>query len=310
MNVNNKHHNIIIINTKNNGGNYMIVLDKLKNSSFFSNNEEIVAQYLLSYEQDILKLSTADIAKETYTSPATVIRLSKKLGYNGWLELRDVIATERKYLESQITDINPNIPFSRSDTIQTITKKIATLETKAIEESATMLHHDQLQKAVSFLHNAQHIYIFAMTNTASITYDFQYKMRFLFKPVTILNNRDDFAYIFQILKKDDCCIFISYSGETFENLEISDLIKQRICPSISITRYNENSLANCTDAHLYLPTQENLYAKIGPYISNSSIHFILDVLYSCVFHKNYEMNMDKRKTYVEKTDFPNTFHEK
>ncbi|WP_028044106.1 MurR/RpiR family transcriptional regulator [Candidatus Stoquefichus massiliensis] len=286
----------------------MIILDKLKNSNNFSNNEQIVAKFLLSFDQDILKLSTADIAKETYTSPATVIRLSKKLGYNGWLELRDAIATEKRYLESQMSDIDPNFPFSQSDTIQTITKKIAALETKAIEESATMVHHDQLQKAVLFLYNAQHIYIFAMANTASITYDFQYKMKFLFKAVTILNNRDDFAYTFQTLKQDDCCIFISYSGETFDNLEINDLIKQKICPSISITGYNENTLVNYTDVHFYLPPQENQYAKIGPYISNSSIHFILDVLYSCVFHKNYEMNMDKRKKYVEKTDFPNNFH--
>lgn len=288
----------------------MIILEKLKNSNQFSNNEKLVAQYLLSYDQNILKLSTADIAKETYTSPATAIRLAKKLGYNGWLELRDAIATEKQYLESQISDIDPNFPFSRSDTIQTITKKIAALETKAIEESVNMLHHDQLQKAVLHLYNAQHIYIFALANTASITYDFQYKMRFLFKPVTILNNRDDFAYTFQTLKKDDCCIFISYSGETFENLEIGDLIKQKICPSISITKYIENVLTNYTDVHLYLPTQENQYAKIGPYISNSSIHFILDVLYSCVFHKNYEMNMEKRKIYVEATDFPNNFNEK
>lgn len=172
-----------------------------------------------------------------------------------------------------------------------------------------MLHHDDLQKAVSYLHSAQHIYIFAMANTASVTYEFQYKMRFLFKPVTIINNRDDFTFFFQTIKKEDCCIFISYSGETFKALDIIDLIKQRVCPSISITGYNENSLITCTDAHLYLPTQENQYAKIGHYISNSSIHFILDVLYSCVFHKNYETNMSKRKIYVEETDFPNTFTE-
>lgn len=286
----------------------MIVLDKLKSGKHFSNNERIVAQYLLNYEDNILKLSTADIARDTYTSPATAIRLSKKLGYNGWLELRDAIATEKKYMQSQVSDVDPNIPFSRNDTIQTITHKIATLETNSILESAQMLHHDELQKAVSFLHTANHIYIFAMANTAAVAHDFQYKMRFLFKPVTIINNRDDFAFIFQTLKKDDCCIFISYSGDTFQNLEIIDLIKQKYCPSISITSYHENSLINSTDAHLYLPPQENQYAKIGHYISNSSIHFILDVLYSCVFHKNYESNMDKRKTYVEETDFPNKFN--
>ncbi|MFV0395064.1 MAG: MurR/RpiR family transcriptional regulator [Coprobacillaceae bacterium] len=285
----------------------MIVLDKLKKFDNLSNNECIVARYLLDYKADISKLSSTEISKATYTSASTTIRLSKKLGYNGWLELRDAIHIEKSYLEKQTDDIDANFPFSQKDSIQKIVTKLEKLSSDTIHETASLIHHDELQKATMYLSNANRIYIFAMSNSATIAHDFEYKMRFLFKPVEIINNRDDFAYIFQTINKDDCCIFISYSGETFDDLQLTSVLKRRISPSISITGHSDNTLITCTDAHLYIPTKENRYSKIGPFISNDSIHYILDVLYACVFSRNYETNIDKRKTYIEETDYPNVF---
>lgn len=285
----------------------MIVIDKLKKFNELSNNEKIVAKYLLEYQGNILKLSASDISKATYTSASTTIRLSKKLGYNGWLELREAIHTEKSYLERQADDIDANFPFSQNDSVQKIKSKLEKLCSDTIHETSALLHHDELQKAVTYLSNANRIYIFAMANSASIAYDFQYKMRFLFKAVEIINNRDDFAFIFQTLKNNDCCIFISYSGETFEDLQLTSILKRRICPCISITSHTNNTLITCSDAHFYIPNKEKRYSKIGHFSSNGSIHFILDVLYSCVFSKNYEANIDKRKTYIKETDYPNTF---
>lgn len=280
----------------------MIVLDKLQNTENLSPNEITVANYLIQYEGDILQLSASDISKATYTSASTTIRLAKKLGYDGWLSLRSAIFTEKNYLYKSDHLIDANFPFSYGDSIQTIASHIEQLESNVIHETAQLLHHDELSKSVMFLSSCNRVYIFAMSNTASITHDFQYKMRFLFKPVTIITNRDDFSFIFQTIKKDDCCIFISYSGETFQDLDLTPLIINCPCPTISITGYHDNRLVACTKAHLYIPDKEKRYAKIAPFASNQAIHYLLDVLYACVFSKNYEINLQKRKDYIQKTD--------
>ena len=285
----------------------MIVLEKLKNFDIFSPNEEIVAKYLLSYTENISKLSTIDISNATYTSPSTTIRLSKKLGYDGWLELRDAIHTEKKYLENINEDIDPSFPFHRNDSIQKIANKLSQLQKDTIQETLELLKHDDLLLATQIMNNAKKIYIFAMANTATTAFDFQYKMRFLFKPVEIINNRDDFSFVFQTLTQDDCCVFISYSGQTFEVLQLTSLIQNCICPTISITGYSDNHLTKITQSHLYIPLKENQYSKIGPFSSNESIHFILDLLYACVFNKNYEKSIEKRKSYIKTTDNQKNF---
>ncbi len=280
----------------------MILLNKLKNKELLSSNEILVANFLINYEGNILQLKASDISKETFTSASTTIRLAQKLGYDGWISLREAIYTEKNYLNNSHKDINPNFPFSYKDSIQKISNLIEQLESQTIHETAQLIQHDELSKCITYLSQANTIYIFAMANTATITFDFQYKMRFLFKKVEIINNRDDFSFIFQLLKESDCCIFISYSGNTFEVLDYSSIIKNCCCQTISITSYQENILVNCTDAHLYIPKKEENYAKIGHFSSNTSIHYLLDTLYACTFSKNYEKNIQKRKIYIKHTD--------
>ena len=294
--------NFIFLYNRRKGMKYMLVFEQLKNNENLSNNEREVADYLLNYKGDLGKLSTSDIAKQTYTSPSTTIRLAKKMGYDGWNQLKEAICVEKEYLEKQSNEVDANYPFNRQDTIQQIVVKIEKLNSEAIHETARMIDHDELQRAVEYLYKAKEIYIFAMANSATTAYDFQYKMRFLFKKVTILNNRDDFAFTFKTINKEDCCIFISYSGQTFDDLGMSSVLKNRICPCISITAYHENKLLSCVDAHLFVSDQENRYAKIGHFVSNESIHYILDILYACIFNHNYHQSIDARKDYIERVD--------
>ena len=285
----------------------MMIYDRLLHTSHLSDNETTVAQYLYHYKGQVTRLTAADIAHATFTSASTVVRLAQKLGYNGWSDLKEALQTEKSFMENCIDEVDANIPFSAMDPAQKISRQLEKLETESIRATADLIRHDELQKATLALANAKRIYIFGMANSASCTYDFQYKMRFLFKPVEIINNRDDFAYLFQTMQAEDCCLFISYSGETFDELQLTEILCTLPCPRISLTSYTNNHLISCTNAHLYIPEYEKRYAKIGHFSSNIAIHYLLDVLFACVFAHHYSDNMDKRKMYIETTDFPHRF---
>lgn len=264
-----------------------------------SHNERIVAKYLLNYKGNIHTLTANDIAKDTFVSASTVIRLSKKLGCNGWLDLREKIEKEKTYLELSYDDVDSNYPFTQQDSIQKIASMISTLLSETILETERLFQHDNLIKAIQYLSLANSIYIFAMSHSSSMTYDFKYKMKTLYKRAHIINNRDDFIYILNTLTKNDCCIFISYSGESFNNLYITKYLKTRHYPCISITKYSDNTLVQVTDVHLYIPNKEERFDKIANYVSNQSIHYILDVLYSGIFNKDYQTNIIKTNSYYE-----------
>ncbi len=62
-------------------------LKKIIGDAALSSNEIAVLEYLVTHLDSALQLGVRGIAKECYTSTSTVMRLSKKLGYNGFVDM-------------------------------------------------------------------------------------------------------------------------------------------------------------------------------------------------------------------------------
>ena len=52
-----------------------------------TDTEQAVLEYLLLHLDEALKLGVRGVAKANFTSTSTVMRLSRKLGYNGFIEM-------------------------------------------------------------------------------------------------------------------------------------------------------------------------------------------------------------------------------
>lgn len=87
---------------------------------------------------------------QTYTSPATIIRLAKKLGYEGYEALKKDFLEEQKYILTHFNHIDPNFPFTKNDTIQTIASKMTTLSKETLDDTLSLLKHDDLQRLLHF----------------------------------------------------------------------------------------------------------------------------------------------------------------
>ena len=71
-----------------------MLLEKLLEHKNFTAHDKDVAEYILSHLDQISELSAGELAKASYTSKATVVRLSQKLGLNGFLELKITLTAE------------------------------------------------------------------------------------------------------------------------------------------------------------------------------------------------------------------------
>ena len=74
------------------------------------------------------------------------------------------------------------------------------------------------------------------------------------------------------------------------------ILQQNQVPTILITNIGDSTLARNADYLLRMSTRERLYSKIGTFANDTSIIYLLDLLYSCVFKENYQKNLDLRIT--------------
>ena len=64
-----------------------IDIEKLTCGIQLTDIERNVLEYLLTHLDQALKLGVHGVARENFTSTSTVMRLSRKLGYNGFIEM-------------------------------------------------------------------------------------------------------------------------------------------------------------------------------------------------------------------------------
>src|SRR5699024_10667832 len=85
---------------------------------------------------------------------------------------------------------------------------------------------------------------------------------------------------------------LSYTGETSHIIDLLPMLRKRKTPIIALTSIGDNTLTTYTNCIFRITIREKLYSKIGSYSSNGSISFLLDVLYECVFSKEYKENLE------------------
>lgn len=138
----------------------MLIAEKLKQRDQLSEAELSIADYILKLGVELEHYSTRNLAEETYTSPATVIRLCKKLGFSGFEEFKRELLKEFQYLDHPEEDVDRNFPFSKDDTMMRAANSISQLYEDTIRDTMELLSYPVLQKAVRLLKKSRNIFIF------------------------------------------------------------------------------------------------------------------------------------------------------
>lgn len=194
----------------------MSLLRKLEMAVDFSTSEKLIATYILKNGPDVLNMSTSQLAKATYTSPATITRLCQKLEYKGYNDFKIALSAQLQYTFDRNSETNPNFPFKKRDTIHTIKHSIATLAKDSINLTVNNIDNDILAKIIIMLDQTKVIDIYGVSGPLRIASDFQYKMFRIGKNVQIAPMVNEQLFQAAQSNKDHCAILISYSGETNE----------------------------------------------------------------------------------------------
>ena len=119
------------------GGMPMKLLQKIEEYTIlYTDSRAQIAEFLLQNKDKLNQYSMNDIAQQTFSSKATLVRFAKSLGFSGWKELAKTLIEEIRYEETHYSDISPNIPFDKNDSFPDVIQKIATIQVESIHDTA------------------------------------------------------------------------------------------------------------------------------------------------------------------------------
>lgn len=271
----------------------MLIRERLERCDF-SNSEQMVIQYILKKNLAIKDMTTKEIAAQTYASPSTLVRIAHKMGYSGWNELKEAYLKEEEYLVTHFCHIDANLPFEKSDSIMSIANKMAILKKEAIDDTLSLITHDDLQNAIQIIRKSSYVNIFAVSNNLLITQEFKHNMSRIKKRVEVHALQSEIVFNACLADPTSCAIIISYSGETEILIRSIKALKANHIPIIVISSIGNNTAKQLADCILHITTREKLYSKIATFSTDTAIIYLLDVIYSCIFALDYDQNLETK----------------
>lgn len=209
----------------------MIDLSKLTDGKNLSEMEKTVLHYIVEHIDQVLKMGVRGVAKENYTSSSTIMRLTKKLGYSGFVDMYYKLLPMVKNVQGSIDE---DLQFINSFCSNTILQYNSYDKMKLFARKICETEQD-------------FIFIFATGFSAMPADYFNRKLLVLGRKCIVSSGMDSIGVFENNLSSMGMFITISRSGETQSVVDRVKIAKENGIFIVSITNELENRVNELAD---------------------------------------------------------------
>lgn len=244
--------------------------------------EQNVVQYMFDRGSEINSVSIADVAQATGVSDAMIVKIAKKLGYNGYRDLRTAL---QEYSSLAVAEMYEEL--SPDDTPETIIDKVFKTSIQALQETQAILDIEAFNRAVRVLTKARQRDFYGVGGSAIIAMDAAHKFLRIGIRATAYSDTHLMMMSAALLTPADVVLAVSHSGRTSAVIEPARLARQQGVPVIALVNYSTSPLAQEADIVLCSTARgsplmgENAAARVAQLN-------ILDALFVCIAQQDYE----------------------
>lgn len=252
--------------------------------------ESEIASYILNNKDAVTKLKIQELADILFISKSAIHRFVKKIGFNGFNDLKVSIAKENADLLENNSYINVNYPFQAKDNPRQIAFKLLELYEKAIKDTFEYVDLDQIKAVSQLIDSADVIDVYTHAHNSNIAENFQDKMLTIGKsvncPSSFYNQR------LTVLASDQkhVAIILSYSGKATFILPIIKKLYEKGVKVIQIGKAGSNYYSQYVTYHLSISDSENNRDRMSQFSSHIAMQYIMDVLYGCIYNVRRKKN--------------------
>ena len=266
-----------------------MLLHQLKQREQFTNQEQSVADYLLAHLDELEALSATALAQASYTSKATVVRLSQKLGLSGFQEFKVKLLVELNQ-QKRLDQLLEQEPI-RSDSSQAeILDALPSLYDKAFTNTKLTLSKSHVTRIINELIKAERIEFYATGVAYHLAQAAAFKLATLGREVSVYESVNS-HYVTAREKKKTVAFFLSFTGANRQVIEMAHYMKEtsdaRVI-GIGGPHYQDLK-ANCHE-FVEIPNRDSLLS-LDVISSFAAMNYVLDVFFALLLSKQYDKQL-------------------
>lgn len=252
--------------------------------------ESEIASYILNNKDAVTKLKIQELADILFISKSAIHRFVKKIGFNGFNDLKVSIAKENADLLENNSYIKVNYPFQAKDNPRQIAFKLLELYEKAIKDTFEYVDLDQIKAVSQLIDSADVIDVYTHAHNSNIAENFQDKMLTIGKSVNCPSSFHNQRLTVLASDQKHVAIILSYSGKATFILPIVKKLYEKGVKVIQIGKAGSNYYSQYVTYHLSISDSENNRDRMSQFSSHIAMQYIMDVLYGCIYNEKRKQN--------------------
>ena len=219
--------------------------------------EKKIADYILENTSEIVGISISDLAELCGCGDATVVRFARRLGFEGYQELKIQIAGELSRVTKSAGEVDKH-----DSCFEIFQKRIDDISV-SLKNTEAVLDADDLEAVAQKIMKARRVVIFGLGNSAAIAMDAAHKFLRLGLDAQACCDNHLQAIIASHLDRPSVAIGISHSGSSKDIVEAMKLCKIGGATTIGITNYGASPLVDATDMQLFTKSDETRHSILA-----------------------------------------------
>jgi len=220
------------------------------------------------------------VADETHVSKAMLVKIAKKLGFDGFRSLRAALA-----LHNRLPLAKARRELSDQPTARALAEKALGASLKALEEAFSLVSFESLQQAAQWLYAARQRDFYGLGGSAQVARDAACK----FLRIGLRGSAFDDGLMMlmsaSLLQKGDVAVAFSYSGQTLIVLEAVRQARKNGAHVIAITNSPASRLAQVAHVVLCATAEDSPLIGENGAARVAQLH-LLDALFMTVARSN------------------------
>lgn len=278
----------------------MSVMMRLRDMKAKTQTENQISKFIIEHPHEVLRMNSTQLAEKCYTSPSSIVRLSKRIGLSGYPELKIKLAAELKMFDEQRMKIHENRELSAEDGIEDVIAKITAIHIDSIRETEMLVEAQILKQVTQALEAAQQIDFYGIGASHLVALDAQYKFMRLGKMTAAFS--DPHQQVVQAANANEktLAFVISYSGETPEIMRVCRRLRENGATIVTITGTSHNPTVQIADYKLYISSKETKFRSAAT-SSRIAMLTLIDMIYNAYATEHYERSVAQlTKTRISK----------
>lgn len=246
-----------------------------------------VGSYLLAHPQAPLEMSIMELARHCGTSPATVTRFCRVLGFAGYAPFRVGVAAElgrRDARESWQTDIGR--AFGPDDPPADVLSTLVNAHTRSLQETAAMLDLVTMRQLARIMGQSSHVDIYGIGGSAVMGLELQSRLYRI--GISAHHWSDVHVGLTSAAIQDSSCVAIGISntGRTEETIQMLRQAGAAGATTVALSNNADSPLAEAADLQISTSADERFLQPDDLSAKHVQL-LVLDLLYLLVAQENF-----------------------